>query len=374
MAVKSKKYPGVYSVKGKKGVSYGIDYVHPQTRQRVRKIIKGAKSEADADSLRSIEVADAQRGAINKAYGIKAQGQPVPFGTMLDGYLKWSRENKKSWKTDEYRAVALRGRFSGKLLADITPWTVEQYKAARAKEVHQRTVNKELALASQVFEKATQWKKWEGTNPVKKVRFQVKRGKKPGALGPEQVAGIMDAVSHPVKKDMVAFAYYQGWRIGEIRKLRWEDVNVDKGSAWVVDPKNGETTEIPLDGRALEIIKGQARRSEFVFCHKNGKPYRSNLQRVLKSAAKAAGVWLPPRKVWHILRRTWASNFLQAGGDVESLRVQGNWKDFTMPLWYAEAADEQKRKSILARMPDLKSNGRNLAENGKPAGLTCRTS
>ena len=31
MAAKNKKYPGVYSVKGKKGVSYGIDYTHPQT-------------------------------------------------------------------------------------------------------------------------------------------------------------------------------------------------------------------------------------------------------------------------------------------------------------------------------------------------------
>jgi integrase len=330
----------------------------------VRKILK-AKTEAEADDLRSIEIADAQRGAINKAYGIKAQGKPLLFETAVDEYLKWSKENKKSWKTDDYRAGALRIKLAGKLLSDITAWTAEQYKAARVKEVDQKTVNKELTLASQVFEKVIEWKKWEGTNPFKKIRFRVKRGKKPGALSPEQVAGIMNAIGHPVKRDMVAFAYYQGWRIGEIRKLRWEDVNVDKGSAWMVDPKNGETTEIPLDGRALEIITGQARRSEFVFCHKNGKPYRSNLQRVLKSAAKTAEVWLPPRKAWHILRRTWASNFLQAGGDVESLRVQGNWKDFTMPLWYAEAADRERRKTILAKIPDLKANGRNLAENRK---------
>jgi integrase len=80
------------------------------------------------------------------------------------------------------------------------------------------------------------------TNPFKKIRFRVKRGKKPGALSPEQVAGIMNASGLPVKRDMVAFPFYQGWRIREIRKLRWEEVDVDKGSAWVVDPKNGETT------------------------------------------------------------------------------------------------------------------------------------
>lgn len=28
---RSKKYPGVYTVRGKQGISYGIDYIHPQT-------------------------------------------------------------------------------------------------------------------------------------------------------------------------------------------------------------------------------------------------------------------------------------------------------------------------------------------------------
>jgi hypothetical protein len=27
---KSKKYPGVYTVQGKKGISYGIDYINPR--------------------------------------------------------------------------------------------------------------------------------------------------------------------------------------------------------------------------------------------------------------------------------------------------------------------------------------------------------
>jgi integrase len=367
---RSRKYRGVYTLKGKKGISYGIDYVHPQTGQQVRKIIRTAQSEADAFEARSIEIADAKRGALNKAYGIKAQGKPVSFEATLKEYLKWSKENKKSWKTDEYRAEALRKRFAGKLLSDITTWTVEQYKATRAKEVDQKTVNKELTLASQVFEKAIQWKKWEGGNPFKKIRFRVKRGKKPGALTSEQVTGVMNVIDHPVKRDMVAFAYYQGWRIGEIRKLRWEDVNIDKGSAWVIDPKNSETTEVPLDGRALEIIKRQDKRSELVFCHKNGKPYKSNLNRVLKRAAEKAGVWLPPRKAWHILRRTWASNFLQAGGDVESLRVQGNWKDATMPLWYAEAADQERRKEIMSKMPELNANSRKTSRSEKVAELT----
>jgi hypothetical protein len=50
---------------------------------------------------------------------------------------------------------------------------------------------------------------------------------------------------------------------------------------------------------------------------------------------------------------------LQSGCDVETLRVLGNWKDFQMPLWYAEAAGTEQRKKALNRIPDLNLNGRN---------------
>jgi hypothetical protein len=65
---KNKKHPGVFTVRGKKGLSYGIDYIHPQTGQRIRKIVK-ADSEIGAAEIRAIEIADAKRGVINKAYG-----------------------------------------------------------------------------------------------------------------------------------------------------------------------------------------------------------------------------------------------------------------------------------------------------------------
>jgi integrase len=87
--------------------------------------------------------------------------------------------------------------------------------------------------------------------------------------------------------------------------------------------------------------------------YRNGKPFKTNPQCVLKYAAARAGVSLPPRKVWHILRRTWASMMLQNGCDVETLRVLGNWKDFTMPLWYDEAAGADRRRAALNQIPDL---------------------
>ena len=154
MATKSRKYNGVYIVEGKLGASYGIDYIHPQTGQRVRKIVKGCDSEAKAAELRAIEIADASRGVLNQAYGIKDKGCPVLFTDMIEEYLTvWSAENKDV-RTDTQRASALKEAFKGKLMSDITSWMVEKFKSRMAKDKQKSTINKYLSLGSQVYEKA----------------------------------------------------------------------------------------------------------------------------------------------------------------------------------------------------------------------------
>jgi len=369
MAKKSKKYTGVYSIEGKTGISYGIDYVHPQSGRRIRKVIKKCTSEKAAFEARSIEIADAKRGALNRAYGIKSIGPAILFDDMIDSYLKyWSQENK-DLRTDRQRASALKKAFAGKLMSDLTPWMIEKFKSNMAKDRAKSTINKYLSLGSQVFEKAIEWRKYSGENPFLKVgRYKIKKGKKPGSLSPEQVSAIMDEIKHSVKRDMVEFGFNTGWRISEITGLKWHDVKLEKETAWIADPKNSQPVEIELNDEALSILSRQTKRGEFVFCHKNGKPYKTGITDVFKNAALRAGVYLPPRKVWHILRRTWASMFLQGGGDVETLRVLGNWKDFSMPMWYADAANAAHKKKILNRIPKI--NGRKLAEIGKVVNLS----
>ncbi|ACL05859.1 integrase family protein [Desulfatibacillum aliphaticivorans] len=351
---KSARYRGVYRVQGKTGVSYGIDYVHPATGQRIQKIVKTASSESEAFDIRCVELADAKRDAKNLTYGIAAKSKPVLFEDTVDAYLDWAKENKKSWETDFHRSKALKEGFKGKLLSDINPFMCEKYKMARAKAIAKKSVNKELSLARQAIDKAIEWGKYDGTNPFDKVaRFKVTKGRKPGSLTPEQVQNIMDEIAHPVKRDMVAFDFYAGWRISEIRNLKWEDVDLEAGAAWIVEPKNGQSVKVELSNAALSIIKKQDRKGPYVFCFKNGMPFKTNLHKTITNAAKRAGVDLPPRKAWHILRRTWASMMLQNGCDVETLRVLGNWKDYSMPMWYADAGSPEHKKRILNRMPEL---------------------
>jgi len=373
---KKNQHKGVYKRKYPSGgISYGIDYIHPITGQRIKKILKGVTSETDALKLRNIELTDAERGAIDKAYGLKAKTNSGSFEHMVSTYLKWSEGNKKSWKTDYDRAKPLRKAFKGKQMPDINTFVIEKYKMARAKVVAKVTVNKELILGSQVLKKAIEWKKYNGDNPfVKADKFKIKKAKKPGSLTPDQVTAIMNEIGHPVKRDMVEFDFNTGWRISEVRKLKKLDVDLEACRAWIMDPKNWEPVEIDLNDAAVQILDRNINRSkgEYVFCHLNGKPFKTNLYDVFKRAAVRAGITLPPRKAWHILRRTWASMFLQSGGDTETLRELGNWKDYSMPMWYADAGNSAHKRKVLNRIPKLgkkEENGTKMELAGKVVQL-----
>jgi len=194
MAKKIKKYIGVYTVEGKKGTSYGIDHIHPQTGQRVRKILKNVTSMEKAAEIRAIELADASRGAVNQAYGIKAKSRPVLFDDIVKAYLKWYKDNpdKKAWDTYQHHAKPLLKAFKGKLMSDINSWTVEKFKNARAKERARSTVNSELTIGSEAFGWAIENGKYSGDNPFSRVpRLKIKHTKTK-ALSPEQVEAIMD--------------------------------------------------------------------------------------------------------------------------------------------------------------------------------------
>ncbi len=142
---------------------------------------------------------------------------------------------------------------------------------------------------------------------------------------------------------------------------KWQDVDLEKKTAWLANPKNNRSVEIPLNDAAGEVITRQKPRGDYVFCHLNGKPFKTFLYKTIWNALKEAGITLPKNKAWHIFRRTWASMFLRSGGDVESLREQGNWSNFVMPMWYTDPASTEHRRDILNKFPKL--NGRKMAEN-----------
>ncbi len=357
---RSNKYPGVTVIENISGkISYGIDYVLP-SGQRVRKILKGCKSERQASQIRAIEIAAASQGELVKKYGLKNKTKSILFHKAIDLYDEWAKDNKKSYYGEKftYGVIKRSHLFEGKFIAEISPMLAERFKSERAKDTSKNTANKYIIACRQIVEKMIAWGYHTGENPFKAVEnFKISKGKRPGSLYAREVQAIIDQIRSPVKRDMVAFAFYTGWRIGSIRKLRKEDYNQEHRSIWLMDPKSGRTTELALCDAAAEIVEHNIKKSngEFVFCKKNGEPFKTAMNAVIGNAAERAGVVLPTGKKWHAFRRTWTTHMFKSGADIGSVRDLGNWSDDTMPLWYNDGLRFEEQRKILNKIPRLDS-------------------
>ena len=125
---------------------------------------------------------------------------------------------------------------------------------------------------------------------------------------------------------MVALMARAGLRVGEVLALKPEDVELNARSGWVLVRKGKGMKErrVPLSAEARrelrEYLEVRPQRSGPLFF---SRTYQSltgrDVQRVVAEAARRAG--LEKRVTPHTLRHTFATRFLQAGGDLATLQM-----------------------------------------------------
>ena len=115
-------------------------------------------------------------------------------------------------------------------------------------------------------------------------------------------------------------ALLTGMRRGEMFKLKWEDVDFDRGFIHLRDPKGGKDQTIPLNQAAREVLEHHPKSdSPFVFPGRGGKQ-RTEIRRPIDRIRKAAGLPKDFRPL-HGLRHTYAS-MLASSGQVDLYTLQ----------------------------------------------------
>jgi type 1 fimbriae regulatory protein FimB len=116
-------------------------------------------------------------------------------------------------------------------------------------------------------------------------------------LTPEQVERLIKAArqNRHGQRDglMVSLAWHHGLRASELVGLRWSDIDWQRADIAVMRLKNGKSTRQPLDGgdlRALRAIYRDRQSDEFVFMSERGPFTRDGFAKLLRAAAKRAGI------------------------------------------------------------------------------------
>ena len=140
-------------------------------------------------------------------------------------------------------------------------------------------------------------------------------------------------------------AVFTGMRRGELFKLQWNDINIEKGFIHIRDSKGGIDQKIPLNNSARKVFENHPRtESPYVFPGKNGRQMVDN-RIAINRIKQRAGLPKDFRPL-HGLRHVYASMLASSGQvDMYTLQKLLTHKSPQMTQRYAHLRDETLKKA-----------------------------
>jgi integrase len=213
------------------------------------------------------------------------------------------------------------------------------------KPIDQGTVNHYAKFLKAVFNRAIRHGRIE-RNPLMPIRLERENNARNRCLSADEEAVLMDALPEWLRP-MVTVALNTGMRLGELRALRWEDVDEKMSSIRVRRDKAGDGRWVVMNSavqEALFVIKRERKvLGAWVFCSPEGK-YLHNFERYWRPAVRAAAI---PDFRFHDLRHTFASRLAMTPGvDLYTIQKAGGWKTPIMVQRYAHLNPDHIRAAV----------------------------
>lgn len=329
-----------------RGETWGVDYF---TAEGVRKREIVAPNKALALKIlqkRLTLVAE------NKHLDIRRE-QKIKFIDFAQEYLeRHCKRTLRGWHKSSISNVRhLSKYFAGKYLHEIVQRDVEKFVDWRLQHKHPRTnkpivantVNKDLGILRNMFNKAIEWEYFGGRNPVQGFKFLPVDNRRTRFLEKEEIKRLLDNCEGHLK-DIVEFALNTGMRKGEIFNLKWNNVDMNHGLIHILQTKNGEKREIPVNEAVSDILYRVRKdpESPYVFASYDGKPFND----IKKSYHTALVKSQIENCVFHSLRHTFASQLVMAGVDLMTVKELLGHKTLSMTLRYSHLSCQHKQRAV----------------------------
>jgi len=276
-------------------------------------------------------------------------GDDKTFKEMAEKYMREHSIPKKiSSKRDETSLLHLIPFFGSRRLTEISPGQINQYKVMRKEEGSTpATINRELALMKHAYSLAAREWEWVKDNPAKRVSMEKENNKRDRWLSPEQERKLLEECPEWLTA-IVLFALHTGLRLGEILSLNWNGVDLERRTVVVFKSKNGERRTIPINERALQVLRSKSKvrsiSSNLVFYNENHSQYDySNLEKAFRKALGKAGI---EDFRFHDLRHCFATKLVQAGADLYKVQLLLGHKTPLMTQRYAHHYPESLRSGV----------------------------
>jgi integrase len=303
------------------------------------------------------------RELLDKARGGLVARTGVLFDEAAAEWLRYVEEDRSIKPTTlrDYRQ-SVRNRilpfFGGVPIEAITPQAIEVWRSQLNGGA--RTKNKILTMLNGIFRRACRVYGLP-TNPVSGVeRLREVKRIDMEVLEPEEVWALVRAAEDEQDAAIFLTAAFTGLRLGELRALRWRDVDFARSLVrvrasysmrWLTTPKSGKVRAVPLapDVAAALARLGQRERwtgeEELVFPGEFGSFLDdSALRRRYKAALGRAGL----RELrFHDLRHTFGTRMI-AKADIVRVKEWMGHADIQTTMGYLHFSPREEDARLVA--------------------------
>lgn len=351
------KYPGVYYiVKGNEKVFYiyyrrnGKQIEEKAGRQYADDMTPARAAGIRADRSKGKELSNTARREQVKATKLAEAGK-MTVARLWDEYKAYKADSK-SIDTDKGRFEKfLMPEFGDKEPHKIIRLDADRLRIRLLKKYKPQTVKHIFGLLKRIVNFGVSRQLCGNLNFIlETVKVD---NQKTEDLTSEQLKNLLTAIDN--SKDIEAanimrLALFTGMRRGEMFKLKWNDIDFQRGFIAIRNPKGGVSQKIPLNEQARQVLENHPKTDgkENVFLRPDGEPF-TDIRRRVNPIKKAAGITADFRSL-HGLRHTYASMLASSGKvDLYTLQKLLTHKSPVMTQRYAHLRDEAlKKASALA--------------------------
>jgi integrase len=288
--------------------------------------------------------------------------------------LKQGTLRPKSYRIEQINLGHLLPALGKLLISDITPDNITAYQQARLRaSAAPKTINLEIGTLRAILRKQRLWATLQPDITMLKTRDDV--GK---ALSVEEEARLLKTCNASRSRSLpiaVVLALHTGMRLGEIRALRWQQVDFTRKAIVVGQSKTeaGSGRTIPLNARASRVLRAWGRKfpaRDPLHCVFPSERYgiAGNTREPVAYAIEPSvpiGSW---KEAWesakdhasvvvrfHDLRHTACTRLLEGGVPLSVVAALLGWSAATltrMAKRYSHISDKAQRQAVqvLARV------------------------
>jgi integrase len=277
---------------------------------------ESAKSEKETEAKRLLRK---REGEIE---GGKIPGivfDKVKFDHLADDFLtEYKINGRKSIAKAERSVAQLKTFFGGDRATNITTPRIQKYIEKRIEdEMSNATINRELAALKRIFNLGLQQTPPK-VDRVPHIPMLKENNVRKGFFEHGDFIALREALPSYLK-GFVTFAYKTGWRVSEIRDLKWAQVDLENNIVRLEsgETKNNEGRTVYLDDELKAVFLNQrARQKELgkilrcVFMNESGIDRIKDFRGAWANACTVAKI---NGKLFHDFRRTAVRNMVRAG-------------------------------------------------------------